>query len=81
MKCVKWIDYNTLVSCGYDDTIRVWAENDDDFEELQVIKVHESIVWSLDYRDGVLITCSSDFSVAFFKRDEDSMKFEKIKKI
>jgi WD40 repeat protein len=81
VKCVKWIDYSTLVSASYDDTIRVWAENDDDFEEFQVIKTHSSIVWSIEYKNGILISCSSDLSVGLFKRDEDSLKFEKIQTI
>ena len=31
IKAVIWLSESTLASCSYDNTIRIWERNDDDF--------------------------------------------------
>ena len=31
VKCVLWADSNTIISASYDNSIKVWCEDDDDY--------------------------------------------------
>ncbi len=33
IKSVLWIDNSTVVSTSYDNTVRIWSRNDDEFEQ------------------------------------------------
>jgi WD40 repeat protein len=33
IKFVLWIDNSTVVSTSYDNTVRIWSRNDDEFEQ------------------------------------------------
>jgi len=47
---VKWKpNSQILFSASYDDTIKVWEQDDDDWICVQTLKGHESTVWSLDF--------------------------------
>ncbi|OMJ15300.1 putative cytosolic iron-sulfur protein assembly protein CIAO1 [Smittium culicis] len=38
-----------LVSCSYDDTIRIWKESEDDWYSSAVLSGHSSTVWAVDF--------------------------------
>jgi WD40 repeat protein len=46
-------DHRTIVSCGYDDTIKVWVEakqRKDDWHCVQTIIAHDSTVWTIEFQ-------------------------------
>ena len=44
---------NRLVSCSYDDTIKFWEEDDDDWFCSETLVGHTSTVWSLSFEKQV----------------------------
>jgi WD40 repeat protein len=59
-----------LISAGYDDTIRVWAEDAGDWYCAMVIKdIHSDTIWSLAVAPGSgrIISASADGSIAIMK--------------
>jgi hypothetical protein len=69
---VKWHPFlDVLFSCGYDDTIKVFVEDDDDWICVQTLKGHSSTVWGLSLSsDGRhLVTCSDDKSIILWECD------------
>lgn len=47
---------DVLISTSYDDTIRVWKEDQDDWYCADVLKGHTSTVWAADFNvDGNMI--------------------------
>ena len=66
MKFVKWKpNSQILFSCSYDDTIRAWEQEDDDWICVQTLKGHQSTVWALDFTpDGnFMLSVSDDNSI------------------
>lgn len=61
-----------LASCSYDDTIRIWREDEDDWFCSQTLSGHTSTVWSIDFdHTGIyLASVSDDLSLRVWKRDE-----------
>jgi WD40 repeat protein len=57
------------VSASYDDTIKVWTEEDDDWVCQQTLKAHRSTVWGLAFnRSGDrLVSCSDDRSLMLWR--------------
>lgn len=50
-----------LVSCSYDDTIKFYKEDGDDWSCYETLTNHESTVWSIDFnRDGSKLVSVSD---------------------
>jgi len=50
-----------LASCSYDDTIKFWTQEDDDWECASTLNGHESTVWSIDFtKDGKYLASVSD---------------------
>lgn len=41
---------NNLYSCSYDDTIKVWYYEDDDFSNINTLRIHEGTVWGLSFK-------------------------------
>jgi len=60
-----------LFSCSYDNTIKVWGRQEDDWDCLHTLKGHESTVWTLCFdpsgRDA-FITCSADKTIRLWAR-------------
>lgn len=60
---VKWHpQQDVLFSCSYDDTIKVWGPDGDDWCCKETLEGHESTVWSLsfDSKGSHFVTCSDD---------------------
>ena len=50
VKCVRWHPtQDLLASCSYDNTIRIWKDDEDDWICCQVLQGHTSTVWSIDF--------------------------------
>ena len=49
VKYVDWITNEKVISCSYDNSIRIWEMEDDDFVCSQVLTEHASIVWCLAF--------------------------------
>lgn len=69
---VKWVpgsDYQ-LVSCSYDDSIKVWDYEDDEYFCKQTLAEHVSTVWCIAFtHDGkYLISGSEDKTIKVFSR-------------
>jgi cytosolic iron-sulfur protein assembly protein CIAO1 len=62
VKKVKWFPGSYCVlSAGYDDTIRIWEKEDDDWICVNVLNGHTSTVWDLDiHPEGKVIATVSD---------------------
>lgn len=63
MKFVKWRpNSQVLFSCGYDDAIKVWQNDEDDWICAQTLVSHASTVWSLDFSQDsrYMISVSAD---------------------
>ena len=73
VKHVKWHPCRELLaSCGYDDTVRLFKEESDDWESCNTLKGHGSTVWSLDFNQtgSRLATCSADCTVKIWQEYE-----------
>lgn len=77
VKYVQWIipekeesDFNRLASCGYDDTIRIWEMEDDDYVCRHVLTGHSSIVWSVSLSRScdVMVSGGEDCSVLVWRK-------------
>eukprot|EP00294_Goniomonas_avonlea_P017926 CAMPEP_0114574726 /NCGR_PEP_ID=MMETSP0114-20121206/19555_1 /TAXON_ID=31324 /ORGANISM="Goniomonas sp, Strain m" /LENGTH=144 /DNA_ID=CAMNT_0001762175 /DNA_START=231 /DNA_END=662 /DNA_ORIENTATION=- len=60
-----------LVSASYDDTLRVWASDDDEWSSASILVGHKSTVWAVcfDATGEHMASCSDDLSVIIW-RDE-----------
>lgn len=54
VKSVMWHpSHRVLFSCGYDDVVKVWMEEDLEWYCVNTLARHKSTVWSMDFdRDG-----------------------------
>merc|ERR1711976_96304 len=62
-----------VVSCSYDDDIKVWKDEDDDWVCTDTLKSHTSSVWSISFsHDGhFMVSSSDDKTVIIWKIDSD----------
>lgn len=60
-----------LISCSYDDTLKVWIDYEDDWECVETLEGHKSTVWDACFSsDGnYLISCSEDSTCIIWKYD------------
>ena len=76
VKCVSWHPSEECLASGsYDDTIRIWREDLDDWGQVACLKGHEGTVWFVDWEREVeggsgprLLSCSDDKTVRVWKR-------------
>lgn len=74
MKKVTWAPNTEVVcSCGYDDTVKLWIQEDEDWICHTTLTGHGSTVWFADFTsDGSLLaTVSDDHSIRIWKKDSD----------
>lgn len=70
VKDVVWHPHhNILVSCSYDDTVKIFHLQDDDWKCYETLQGHSSTVWSADFSASgeFLVTCSDDRTVKVWK--------------
>jgi len=77
---VAWIPgTQILASCSYDDTIKFWIQEDDDWTCVSTLTGHESTVWCIDFTpDGkFMASVSDDLTVRIWARNEgdDKVKY------
>ncbi|MCL7022068.1 hypothetical protein MKW94_008704 [Papaver nudicaule] len=76
---VQWHPFlDMLVTCSYDNTIKVWAEEDDDSENWHCVQTlneasngHSSTVWALSFNStgDRMVTCSDDLTLKIWETD------------
>lgn len=50
VKMVAWHPHEEmLASASYDDTIKIWREDDDDWFCADTLKGHTSTIWAIDF--------------------------------
>ena len=50
-----------MASCSYDDSIKLWVQEDDDWECISTLNGHESTVWWIEFtKDGRYLASASD---------------------
>ena len=72
VKFIKWHPFlDVLFSCSYDDTIRIWLEEDDDWLCSHTLIGHTSTVWGLSISSNGkhLVSCSDDKSIILWECD------------
>ncbi|CAN0272971.1 unnamed protein product, partial [Phaeothamnion confervicola] len=71
VKAVRWHPIERLLfSASYDDTVRVWAEDEDDWYCIDTLRRHTSTVWSLAVEPAGerLATAGADGNLIVWKR-------------
>lgn len=70
-----------LVSCSYDDTIKFFKEETDDWACYQTLESHKSTVWSIDFDESgkKLASCSDDMSLKIWQAFEPGNKEGKVR--
>ena len=66
VKNVRWHPHEPmLLSCSYDNSIRVWAEDEDDYICVQTLAEHSSTVWDVTFspEGDYFASCSDDGDV------------------
>lgn len=43
---------NNLYSCSYDDTIKVWYYEEEDFSNINTLRAHEGTVWGIAFKSS-----------------------------
>ena len=74
MKKIAWVPDNlVLASASYDNTIKFWAQKDDDWECIDTIAGHSSTVWCIDFtKDGkFLASVSDDMKTKIWRKNEE----------
>jgi WD40 repeat protein len=82
VKFVQWHPYqsNVLFSCSYDDTIKVWLEDDDEFFCRHTLQGHTNTVWGLTLDTSHnqvnenycrFLSCSADLSLRLWEHQGD----------
>ncbi|KAJ3330989.1 hypothetical protein HDU76_004343 [Blyttiomyces sp. JEL0837] len=77
VKHVAWHpSEEVLVSSSYDDTIRIWRDDEDDWYSAATLTGHKSTVWASDFNsDGnKLVSVSDDKSIKLWTRDPATSK-------
>lgn len=73
VKCVRWHPSSEiLVSCGFDNVIRVWVEDEDDWFCLEQLTAHDSTVWSMafDKTGKHLVSVGDGGAVVVWSRED-----------
>jgi cytosolic iron-sulfur protein assembly protein CIAO1 len=83
VKCVTWHPSQlVLASCSYDDTIRLYHPDQDEFIPISILRGHTSTVWGAAFEPSPpptpevpeptvrLVSCSDDLSVIIWHRTE-----------
>ena len=68
-----------LLSCSYDDTIKIWESDDYDWTCRQTLEGHTSTVWSAAFSsDGnTLVSASDDRTLILWKLDETDQMYQR----
>ena len=63
---------NRLVSCSYDDTLKVWEEDEDDWYCSETLTGHTSTVWSISFEktSNRLVSGSDDCTCIIWKKEK-----------
>ena len=85
VKSVRWVPHSrVLMSCGYDDTIKVWEESrtrKDDWHCTKTLAQHESTVWQIAFQRildpklaeaCIMLSASDDCTVGVWRRGTDA---------
>ena len=58
-----------LLSSSYDDSIKVWCEDEDDWHCSQTLTGHKSTVWNMAFiKDGLgMVSCSDDNTIILWQ--------------
>ncbi len=78
---MKWKpDENILISASYDETIKIWEEEDDDWICAQTLKGHSSTVWALDITNNgkYLASASEDETIKIWDLESKNFVNNKI---
>ena len=67
VKQVRFFKENLLLSASYDDTIKIWKEDEDDWYNEHTLSAHSSTVWSIAFNAAVRL--SSLEMYLFFHRN------------
>ena len=75
MKRVIWHPYDDiLASASYDDTIKLYCEELDDWSCVTTLKGHNSTVWGIDFNSTGqhIVSCSDDKTLKFWSREPNA---------
>jgi cytosolic iron-sulfur protein assembly protein CIAO1 len=80
VKFVKWhpTSSSILISASYDDTVKIWTEDNDDWYCAETLQGHSSTVWGLafDTSGNKMLSCSDDRSLFEWECDGQEGKGE-----
>lgn len=85
VKFVMWLPGRyEIVSASYDDTVKFWRGDNDDWFCVQTLKGHTSTVWgvAVDNKATSLVSCSDDKSIILWTNDNpDKSNWQQMSRI
>jgi len=73
--CVIQLNSGELVSCSWDNTIKIYNINKNEYKVIQTLNEHKHIVNKIiEFKNKQLVSCSSDESIIFYNKDNNEYK-------
>lgn len=68
---------NNLYSCSYDDTIKVWLYDGEDFSNINTLRAHEGTVWGLAFNSSIPSAGESAGQITNLSTESPAMEEER----
>ena len=67
VRCLIQLNSGELVSCSYDNTIKLYNINENEYKVIQTLNEHkEGVNKIIELKNKKLVSCSSDNNIIFY---------------